>query len=282
MNLEVKLILKAAAKTAAFFIFILSLLAVNRPKTADTNLDGVKKRVINLLIQKQKKQALSTINNYLTTETNKTALKEAREFRMQIAKKFLTKEAQEFYEMSINLSLDNPKEAKKNNDECLALDPDQLDCLIQQLRLSFRSKKKKATEPEDLEKLSRYFDAAEFNWIKVSVEKNSPDFKNLNFYRQETVSLTEEKLVLAILETDRAMAAKNFSRAKEVLSVISVEHSDWPDLIHFKNRIDFESSENKSLSPPDLQNQYVNKCKSLSKSIVRKYRYDFELCQRGL
>lgn len=282
MNLKIKSILKATAKTAAFFIFIFALSLQARTKTNDNNLEAVKKRVINLLIQKQKKQALSNLNNYISTETNKSLLKEAREFRIQIAKKFLTKEAQEAYEMSINLTLDNPKEAKKNNDECLALDPDQLDCLIQQLRLAYRDKKKKPPEAEELEKSSRYFDSTDCNWIKISVEKKAPDFKSLSFCHKENGKLKEDKLVISILEVDRAMAAKNFSRAQEVLAQITVEHSDWPDLIYFKNKIEFESSENKALSPPDLLGQYQNKCKILSKSVVRKYRYDFELCQRGL
>ena len=281
MNLKVKSILKAAAQPAAFFILLLSLSLQAKPKASDTNLEAVKKRVINLLIQKQKKQALSTLDNYISDESNKALTKEAREFRLQIGKKFLNKEAQEAYEMSINLTLENPKQAKKNNDECLALDPEQLDCLIQQMRLNYRDKKQKLSESEDAEKINRYFDVSDFNWIKVSILKQAPDFKNLSFYRKESGKLSEEKLLLAILEVDRAVAAKNFSRAKEVLALIEAQHSDWPELIYFKNKIDFESSENKALTAPDLLTPYLNKCKSLNKSIVRKYRYDFELCQRG-
>ena len=75
---------------------------------------------------------------------------------------------------------------------------------------------------------------------------------------------------------------KNFSKAKELLNLIEIFYADWPETIYFKNKIDLESSEMKEPTTVEFMNQYQNKCKNLSKTIVRKYRYDFELCLRGL
>lgn len=283
MNLKIKAIQKAAALTAAFCFLLLPVHASAKGRPLlESGLEIVKKKVINLLIQKQKKQALGTLNDYILSENNKAAVKEAREFRMQIAKKFLTKEAQEAYETSLNLTLENPIEAKKSNEDCLARDPEQLDCLIQRMRLMYREKKKKLIEKDEIKKIDKYFETTDFNWVKASVEKNSSEFKNLNFFKKDSGKPNEEKLILSFLEVDRAILVKNFSKAKEVLALIEKNSPDWPDLIYFKTKIDLESSENKLLTSGEVATQYLNKCKSLSKSVTRKYRYDFDLCLRGV
>ena len=282
MNLKIKIIQKAAALTAAFCFLLLSYPLSAKEKLSDNGLEAAKKRAVNLLIQKQKKQALSSLTDFITSEGSRSIAKEAREFRIQIAKKFLTKEAQEAYETSLNLTLENPAEAKKNNEDCLARDPEQLDCRIQRARLLYREKKKKPIDPEEIEKINKYFDPSDFNWIKISLEKNAAEIKNLNFFKKDFEKRNEGKLILAMLELDRTVAAKNFSKTKEVLSIVEKDYPDWPDLIYFKDRIDMESADNKSLSPSERSNQYLSKCKSLSKSIIRKYRYDFDLCLRGV
>ncbi len=281
MNLNIKLFQKAAAHAAAFCFLMAASTTLAKQKSADPELETVKKKVINLLIQRQKKQALSVLGDYISQEANKGSAKEAKEFRKTIAKKFLTKEAQEAYEMSLNLTLENPKEAKKNNEECLSRDPENLECLIQRIRLLHREKLKKLIEPEEMDKINHYFDPLEINWILSSTQKNSIEFKNLSIFKKDFAHLSEDKLVFAILELDRLLATKNVNKAKEMLTMIEDAYSDWPDLIYFKNKIDTDATENKALNSSEALTQYINRCKSLPKTVVRKYRYDFDLCVRG-
>ena len=46
---------------------------------------------------------------------------------------------------------------------------------------------------------------------------------------------------MATLELDRSFAAKNFSRAKDVIQFFEKNFSDWPDIIYYKQKIEFES-----------------------------------------
>ncbi len=286
MTLKNKIIQKAAVQTAAFFILLTPLAAQTKTKAASGELLAVEKKAINLLIQKQKKQALATVTDYIQNETNKNLATEAREFRQNLAKKFPTKESQESYETSLNLTIDNPKEAKKSNEDCLLADPENLDCLIQRIRLLYRDNRKKPIETAELEKIGNYFEGNEINWIKASTEqglasKNQIELKPITANKPEFSMASDEKFIFTIFELNRALVLKNSSKAKEILDRIEKNFSDWPDLIYFKNRIATESAETNSLTSTELLNQYLNKCKNLSKSIVRKYRYDFDLCLRG-
>lgn len=283
MIFNYKEIKKTAAKTAVFYLVTLVFLQADfvAAAPAENNWDATKKKIQTLLIQKQKKQALTVIDDLVAIEKNKQTIKEARDFKTVVAKKFLTKEAQEFYEVSLNATLDNVKEAKKNNDECLVLDPENLDCQIQKIRLLYRDNPNKFNDKIEIEKINKYFSDVDFNWVKVSVEKNSPEFKTLAFYKKEIALSTEDKLIKAILEIDRAFTAKNFSKAKEVLQSIEKDFKDWPDLVFFKQNIDIESTENPRVNATEISNLYQMKCKNLSKTISRKYRYDFDLCLRS-
>ena len=278
---------KTAAQTAVFYFTTVTLFLAystagySKPISGETSFETTKTKVVKFLIQKQKKQALLAIDDFIAVEKNKQTLKEVRDFKASVAKKFLTKEAQEFYEVSLNSTLDNVKDAKKNNEECLSLEPENLDCQIQKVRLMYRDNPLKFNEKIELEKVKKFFADTDFNWVKISTEKNKPDFKNLTFYKKEGGVLTEDKLVKAILELDRAFVAKNFAKAKEVLAVIEKDFKDWPDLVFFKQNIDIQSTEDRGINATEAANLYQLKCKNLSKTISRKYRYDFDLCARG-
>src|SRR3989344_807897 len=281
MNLKFKTFKKTAAMAAVFcLIGSIAYAAKIKGAPAESPLEIVKRKAINLLMQSQKRQAIGILTDYISTETHRGLLKDAREYRLKIAKKFLTKEAQEAYEMSLNLTIENPKQAAKLSTECLSLDPENLDCLIQRLRLLYRNQKA-PLKPSDLEGLNKYFESPEMNWVKISSEKGLPDFKSQTFFKKESGKLSEDRLVLYILEIDRSLVAKNFSKAKEMLAALEKDHSDWPELSYIKNRIDFESAEKEVHGSSEFLNQYQTKCKNLNKSIARKYRYDFDLCLRG-
>ena len=286
MILFYKIIQKAVVQTAAFFILLMPQIGLAKSKAINSELQDVEKKAINLLIQKQKKQALETLTDYISNENNKNLLIEAREFRQNLAKKFPTKESQEAYETSLNLTVDNPKEAKKNIEDCLLLDPENFDCLVQRLRLIYRENRKKPIESAELERISKYFESSDANWVKASTEqylvgKNPVELKTLNFSKNEMQSTADEKLIFMIFNLNKALFIKNLIKAKEILDEIEKKFSDWPDIIYFKNRIAAESLEQNPLTTTEMLNQYLSKCKNLNKSTVRKYRYDFDLCLRG-
>ena len=64
--------------------------------------------------------------------------------------------------------------------------------------------------------------------LKISLEKNNPTFRNQQF---DILKVEKENILPAILEFERAMKVKNFSRAKDVVQVIENIATDYPDLL---------------------------------------------------
>lgn len=280
MNCDFLKILKAAFLCAAF----LFVLQTNQLAHASTNaFDGVKQKATELLLQKKKSQAMQVISNFIKADAGNKI--EANDFLVKIAQKFIYREAQEAYENSLNLTLENLKEATKSNDQCLAIEPQQLECLVQKARLLFRLKNYRAAtavinEIKELVPSSKYE-----SWLDLILVKNEAEFKNKLIFKNIPEKSSEENFGLILLELDRSFAAKNYSRAKDILSYLDKNYSDWPDLLFYKNKIDSESTEEKLKSNYDVRSellvQYSNKCKSISKTTARKFRYDFDLCLRG-
>ena len=93
---------------------------------------------------------------------------------------------------------------------------------------------------------------------------------------------SEDFFILTVLEIERSFAVKNFSRAKDGVEYLVLNYPEYPDTIYFKQKLDSESTEEKITNASETNLLYVAKCKSLTKSMARKFRYDFDLCQRGL
>lgn len=279
MNCKFLKTLKVASLCATFLFNLTSY-------AEDSAFDGIKQKATELLLQKKKSQALQLLANYIKSDISYNSKEEAIEFSVKIAQKFIFREAQEAYENSINLTLDNPKEAIKNNDKCLLVEPQQLECLIQKTRLLFRSKNSRGAE-EIVAQIKELVPRSKFeNWLELTLLKDRAEFKNKQIIKSIPDKNVETSLGLILLELDRCFLAKNYSRAKDLISYFEKNYSDWPDLLFYKYKIDLESTEEKQKIDPDSNLEplalYFNKCKSLNKTTARKFRYDFELCARRI
>lgn len=278
MNLLLNNIRKAAAITAAFCIFGLKAHAVSR-----NSFPELKKKVEQLFLDKKRKEAFDLIEEFLKNSSIKPDIEKAKDLRIVLGKKFLTQEAQNFYEQSLNATLENRAESKKLIEQCLALEPTNLDCQIQNMRLEYReaafnkTKEFAAKAPKDIQ---------DMDWIRLTLLKKEKDFKNTIILKKIPDETSESNMIMVILELERSLQSKNYAMAKEALAYMEKNYSDWPEIVLFKQKIDMESSENDLPSYEKNQNQdilasYQAKCKSLNKTSIRRFRYDFDLCLRG-
>lgn len=271
--------LKAANLFAAFLFLTTTVLANSGDMTS---FPVIREKAVDLLLQKKKSQSLQLLMNYIKTDLSKGHRNEARELLLTLSQKFMSKEMQEAYESSVNMTLDSPKESLKAVEQCLSADPQQLNCLIQKARLLSLAKNKNAL----LEVISEIKDLSAGThtelWIGLEALKNEPDFKNKQILKNIPEPASEENFATLVLELDRCFKAKNYSRAKDIISWLTKNYPEWPDLLYYQYRIDFESAEEKQKASAEELQLYANKCKSLSKSIARKFRYDFELCSRSM
>jgi hypothetical protein len=271
---------KAAILSAAFFILIAPSLEAKQPLES---LESIKKKAATLISQQKKSEAIQLVSEHNKTINLTDSSSEAAEFLVKISQTFISKEAQEAYEASINATLENAKEAKRQNDHCLQLEPQNADCLVQKIRLDYRDKNKAEVEKTwtllaDISKGSKLY-----TWVDLFIHKDDPSFafKSKSFVKKINEKPTEDFFMLVLLETERAFLVKNFSRAKECIEYLEKNFPEFPETMYFKQKIDSESIEDKQTNANDVNLIYATKCKSLTKSSARKFRYDFDLCQRG-
>lgn len=273
MYLRLSLKIKAAFFCAAF-LFI---------SQASANIEGIKKDVSELLIQKKKSSAIQLISNQIKQESHPTKKNELLNLQLSVARIFVARDTQELYESSINLTFESPKESLKIIENCLSADPQQIDCLIQKLRLQSRQKNIKETEKISRE-IKNLLPGSRLDVFSELVStKEKPEFKSKQIIKSIPDKADEEVFALLTMEIERAFLVKNYSRAKDCIHYFEKHYPDWPDILFYKSKISEESSEVKSKieTESDEMMIYQNKCKSITKTVSRKYRYDIDLCNRS-
>ncbi len=276
MNCNFTKFKKAALINAAF----LFLAAPSFAKPVDS-IDNIRNKTGELLALKQKDKAIQLILNYLKTERSRAYRSEASELLFDLGQSFLAREAQQEYETSLIDTLDNEKKSYKAAEACLKLEPQNLDCLIQRARLSYRSNSLKNFNLQ-IEEVKNLLTQSTYEGLFVLfLDRQSNDFKEKQILTSLPATPNERTLFYVIFELDRSFQAKNYSRAKEVINYAEKNYQDWPDLAFYKNRLNIESAENGAKTSDELLTLYTNKCKNLARSLVRKYRYDFDLCRRS-
>ncbi len=276
MNCNFTKFKKAALINAAF----LFLAAPSFAKPVDS-IDNIRNKTGELLALKQKDKAIQLILNYLKTERSRAYRSEASELLFDLGQSFMAREAQQEYETSLIDTLDNEKKSYKAAEACLKLEPQNLDCLIQRARLSYRSNSLKNFNLQ-IEEVKNLLTQSTYEGLFVLfLDRQSNDFKEKQILTSLPATPNERTLFYVIFELDRSFQAKNYSRAKEVINYAEKNYQDWPDLAFYKNRLNIESAENGAKTSDELLTLYTNKCKNLARSLVRKYRYDFDLCRRS-
>jgi hypothetical protein len=276
MNCSFSYILKAALINAAFLFSV----AEAKTKIPTSSIENIRGRVSQLLATDKKTEALQILSNFIKADRNKAYRNDASELLFSIGQVFLNKETQEHYEASLNETLSNDKLALKAAERCLKLDAVNLDCLIQKARSQHRLKNSKAFG-ETLNEIRIILTGSNYEKIfEQYVARLQPENKSKQVVTTLPTEPNEKTILFLALELERAFFVKNYSRAKDVIIYSEKHFADWPDLAYFKNKLNLESSENQLQIDDDLKTIYINKCKSISKSYARKFRYDFDLCNR--
>lgn len=276
MNCNFTKFKKAALLNAAF----LFLTTPSFAKPVES-IDNIRNKTGELLALKQKDKAIQLILNYLKAERSKVYRNEASELLFDLGQSFMAREAQQEYEASLIDTLDNEKKSYKSAEACLKLEPQNLDCMIQRARLSYRmsSMKNFTQQIDDIKTLLTQ--STYEGLFSLFIDRQNNEIKDKQILTSLPNPPSERTLFYVIFELDRSFQAKNYSRAKEVIGYAEKYYVDWPDIAFYKNRLNNESAENDTKISDELLTLYTNKCKNLARSLVRKYRYDFDLCRRS-
>ncbi len=270
---------KTVLINTVFFLAFVGIVGVEAKPIS--SIENIRNKIEELLVLKQKDKALQLIMNYLKTERSHVYRTEASELLFSTAQSFMTREAQQEYESSIIETIENEKKSFKSVESCLKIESQNLDCLIQKAKLTYRLGQSKNLSLLISEINSLLLQSTFENLFQLYVDKENTNFKDRKIIQALPGVFNDKTMLYIVFELDRSFRAKNYSRAKDILMALEKNYKDWPDIVFYKRKISIESAEALQKNTDDLLTAYTNKCKNLSRSLVRKYRYDFDLCRRS-
>jgi hypothetical protein len=255
-------------------------------KTPPEVFNKIRKQVIDMVLMNQRPQAVAFIDNEVKQVDGDTKIK-LFNLKQNTLSEFLSLASQDAYETAAAISLNEKKKSLKYIQECLQLEPDNLQC--QWLELKYF---KKYSDSQFTEKATKYLEtidqASAMSLVKISLQNSLKAMdgnalvpppvavKNLSF---EDVALTH------ILNFQYFAKNKDYEKAKSSVQALNAIALDYPDLIFMKYQLGFLAPDFKEDNEAvlDRQNEvYRKKCADLSPAIVRKYVFDLELCGRSL
>ncbi len=243
---------------------------------SETHQDIIEKAQ-NLILQKDRQQALFILNKAMQRETKAAAVLELKQVTVELSHKFLSDKAQQLYESSVANRQNDLNSAQQNITEALRIEPDNLSIVAELSRVLVakgecqnaedRAKKGLIFSEQDEELKLVYAQALSCQKRWVEAQKISE-----KYLRKKT----EFFLYWSALEIQRSISLKNVFRAQEQLAALSKIDDKYPERDFFSWRISVEQRRKRIV---DAQ-KYLMKCKNISANQFREYMLDPSLCRQ--
>lgn len=281
-----------AALVAAFFISSVvspawgavpnkNALAKTQVKAQEQKIDEAKKKIISLLLLKQRPQALEIVQELSRTNTAPDLQKKILQLKLVVMSSFLSSEAQDFFELASSQYLNQAKNSIRNSQKCLAVDPEHFMCLWAEAKANSKSNSRYSLFLEKMKTIA--MDVPELKPLILSLDKAQPDFVSLQLDPNSKTELYDAQLLSAILEFDRSILAKNYLLAKESLEKLQQMAPDYTDIIMMRAQLYHHTYGEESVD--NLLNVvtiYKKKCEAVSPEVARKFFFDIDFCRRTL
>ncbi len=275
---------------ALFIISFLGSLALAQSSksvkfNATTSFNKVKAQIVELLAKNQRISAMTLIENELLRD-DKEYKNKLNSLKFNMLNDFLSLSTQETYEISAGLILSDKKKTLSGIQQCLAQEPENLQCRWLEL------------------KYYRRYNGGIFDDKALAYIETAQSFKQLHLLKnsllvtlnrtgevalvsnKDNKNLTTEDIALEnIINYNIFLESKNYSKAKEIINYMNIHYSDYPDLIFMSYQLSTLWPEGVGFSESSLDKQYEvyrKKCSDLPISIARKYFFDISLCVRSL
>lgn len=258
-----------------------NLLSKTQIKIQEQKFDEAKKKITSLLLLKQRPQALEQINELSKNLTYPDLLSKVQQLKLVVISSFLSAESQDYFELASGQYLNEPKTSLRNAQKCLAADPDQFFCLWAEAKGQNKNSSRYAEVTEQLKSLAS--DISELRPLILSLDKNQDQFINLKLETQPKAETYDPQLILAILEFDRSMKAKNYLLAKESLQKIEGLASDYTDIMIMRAQLHLRALTDETTNELEpILKIYKKKCEAVPAQVARKYFFDIDFCKRTL
>lgn len=275
------------------FLFILSFLGTlawaKEPRVDQINLNArfntVKQQIIDLIVKNQRILAITLIENELLRD-DKDYKNKLNSLKFNMLNDFLSLSTQEIYEVSAGVVLSDKKKALNGLQQCLLLEPENLQCRWLELKY-YRRYNTSIFNDKALAYLetTQSFKPLQFLRSSVLIALERTDDVVMNLAAKDNKVLNSEESVLEnIISYNLALNSENYSKAKEILNYMNLHYVDYPDLVFMSYQLSKLWPEGVGFSDVSLEKQfevYQKKCADLPTSIARKYFFDIALCVRS-
>jgi len=242
----------------------------------------LKKKTTSLLLLGQKHQAFELIEQWLSAHKDKDGVvAKANELKMLVSTSFLKQESQDYFELASTQTVNQPKEALKNAQKCIAIEIENILCLWVEAKVHNKSNNSKYTSTVE-RILALNQNNPLMSKLVTSLNKNTKEFLDLKLSTNEVNDIYNSKLIYTILEFERSYRVKNYSLATEMLIKIEEMAPDYIDLIIFKNQLALIDTEDDDKKLKKINNIYQKRCQAVTPDIARKYFFDIDFCKRSL
>lgn len=227
----------------------------------------------NLVLQKDRDQAIRLLNKALLTEKNKNVLTEIRAILKDIGSLFLFDKSQQEYESSISFKKTDPSKWLSAVERAQKLEPDNTLIMMELIRNQLT--KNSLNRAKEILEEFRSKNAFDKNVILASVflgiaTNDGKDNANLKA-RVKDLQLTNFSAINSYIELLERVLAGNKEKALAALAALKKEDSLNPQISYWEKRIGGEAR---------VDDEAI--CESFPEHYYRRYYHDLFFCSSAL
>ncbi len=269
-------------KAIVLFSFcIVSLAASKKEDTAQSK--EIVEIAQNLILQKDRDQAIRLLTKALQSEKSKTMQAEIRTILKDIGSLFLYDKAQQEYESSINFKKTDPTKWLASVEKAQKIEPDNTLIMMEQVR-SWLNKKnlEKAKEAWDESRARNPYDK---NVIVTSaflalVSGDSKEIHNAKA-KLKDLQLPNFSQIANYVDFLEKVANGNRDKAFAGLPAVKKEDPQNPQILYWENRLAPKSLADGTLVA-NSKSDDESVCSAFSETYYRRYQYDLFFCSTAL
>lgn len=276
------------AKTKFYFLLVLliissvasfSLAANLSEKNKSETYKDIIEKAQNLILQKNRAQALDILKNAAQREQNLNAVKELKKTAIEIANIFMTEKTHQLYENALSLRFTNISDAMNRVNEALKVEPNNMMLMTELGRLMIAKKDCKAAESNAfaMSELIPFYEKVDLSLAQAYLcSSNWENYKKV--VSPLNLKKSEDRYAWEILEFHHALQTNQLLLAQQSLKSLSEIYPDYPEVPYLRWKMSVARQK-----PDNEQGQkYLHTCKNITMGLYRKYISDSTLCRNVL
>ncbi len=270
-----KILMATCTRVASFLVLIPLVLTAAPVKKSRENFSEIIQKAQNLVLQKNRPQALEVLSAGLKNEKpNSAAFKELKKNLNEMSRMFISEKAQQAYEFSLSLKRADPPQAFVKINDALRAEPENFTFLLEAARQNLMKGDCKAALDlgQTVQKINFWDD--ELNLVLAQTKICLNDL--VGYATMREAAQVANSVSWLSLEIERDLKEKNLMKAKEALSQLRKIDKKYPEQHYWAWKIDTEQKVNNLASAQD----YKTECQNMTVAFYRRFALDPRLCTR--